>query len=247
MPSIIARIRANLSGGKPKEAPAKHIEIWGHLLATQRFYKRLAVACVVLAGVGMAGGAYGMLVAMHRPLVFHVDGAGRATAMGRIGDNLAPVEAEVIYVAKRFMKTTIAFHSDTVELDLADGFNLMTDELQSKFQRQFADYQAERGMSFAAFVKRQQIRTVLDFKSLEIDNHNDRAWSVHMRGIAKTWPLSRTGVDSGFQAREFEAQLTLVRAPRTELTPNGILVAAQSSRFYEVEDPATLQEERVVQ
>ena len=92
--NLFARLRTNTTSPKPEPAP-KHIEIWGHLLATHRFYKRLAAGSILLAFLGLAGGAYGMLVAMHRPLVFHVDSEGRATAMGRVADNLAPADVEV--------------------------------------------------------------------------------------------------------------------------------------------------------
>lgn len=227
------------------DKPTPHVEIWGHFVATHRFFKRLTVACVVWAFLALAGAAYGVLTAMHRPLVFAVDADGRASAQGRVGDNLAPLDVEVRYVAKRFLQRTMGFHSETVESDLAEGFNLMTDELRATMAAEFDAYEADANLSFVAFVKRQQIRTVLEFRSVETQNHSDTLWTVVVRGLATTWPLNRVGEDAGHRTREFEAQLTLSRAPRTELTPNGLLVSAQSTAFFEVAGEAAQQEERV--
>lgn len=228
-----------------KVAKPRHLEIWGHLLESQRFYRRLAAGSVFLAFLGLAGGAYGMFLAVHRPLVFHVDPDGKATPMGRLADRRAPHEVEVKYISKRFLRTTMGFHSDTIESDLADAWNLMTDGLRAEIQAQFASYERERDMSFVEYVKRQRIRTTLKFSSLRVQNHNNKVWSVKTRGIATTWPLNRVGEDAGVRRREFEAQLTVARTPRTELTPNGLLVSAQATKFYEIRSSATKREAQV--
>ena len=231
---------------KARRQPAhKHMELWGHLLESNRFLKRLAAGSVLLAFLGLGSGAYGMMLAVHKPLVFAVDGEGRATRLGRIRDLRGPIMAEVRYVAKRFLKSTMAFHSDTIESDMAEGFNLMTAELQDEMRAQFTAYKTERKMTFVAFVKKQRIRTVLEFQKMDAQNHNDKVWTVTVRGLAKTWPLNRVGEDAGVRKRAFEAQLTLASAPRTEQTPNGLLVAAQATRFFQVESKATLREHQV--
>jgi hypothetical protein len=227
------------------EPQARHIEIWGHFVATHRYFKRLATACVVFAFAGLAFGAYGGLVAINRPLVFAVDGDGRATPQGRRGRAHEPLDVEVRYVAKRFLRATMAFHSQTIESDLADGWNLMTASLQAQTRQEFAAYEAESGQSFADYVRKQQIRTVLDFARIDVTRHRGEVWTVRVRGVAQTWPLNRVGEDAGSRAREFEAQLSIVRVPRTEQTPNGLLVSAQASKFYDIPTTADRAEQRV--
>src|SRR5262245_49597499 len=96
-------------------ARAKHVEIWGHLLDQNRFLRRLAGATAVLALLGLAAGSYGMLVALYRPLAFHVDDEGRASSVGRLREQEGPSEAEVRYLAKEFLKRYVAFNSLTIE------------------------------------------------------------------------------------------------------------------------------------
>ena len=45
-------------------------------------------------------------------------------------------------------------------------------------------------------------------------------------------PLGRVGEEAAFTERDIEALLTLVRCPRTEKTPNGLLVAKAAARFF---------------
>src|SRR5688500_12038332 len=98
----------------PRGSPVpKHVEIWGHILAQNMFLRRLAAWAVALALLGLAAGSYGMLVALYRPIAFHVDGEGRATYVGRLREQAAPAEAEVRYVAKEFLKRYVAFNSLT--------------------------------------------------------------------------------------------------------------------------------------
>jgi hypothetical protein len=148
-------------------------------------------------------------------------------------------------MAKRFLEHTMAFHSLTIESDLAEAWNLMTDELRAQQSAELAEYERLRGHSFVAYVKQQEIRTVLDYRRLQVESHNGKTWTVRVQGTARTWPLSRVGEEAAFRAREFEAQLTLVRVPRTETTPHGLLVSHQSTRFFEPKDEAVAREETV--
>jgi hypothetical protein len=61
---------------------------------------------------------------------------------------------------------------------------------------------------------------------------------VRLVGAVRTWPLNRVAETAAFTERELEAMVTLVRCPRTEQTPNGLLVAKVSTRFYVAETPA---------
>lgn len=212
----------------------RHLEIWGQLEENNRFFRRLAAACVAWAFLALAAGAYALLVALYRPLAFHVDATGEATFVGRLREQTAPSTAEVRYLAKEFLQRYIAFNSLTVERDLADAWNLMTGELRSQQEKTLTDYEHEHHEELVSVIKKQGIQTVLDFdqKRTEVAEHNGKAWTVRLRGTARTWPLNRVGEDAAFSERQFESFVTLVRCARTEKTPNGLLVAKVSNHFY---------------
>jgi type IV secretory pathway TrbF-like protein len=232
---MLSRFRKQQNATSPEaKEPTPHVEIWDHFVKTHRFFKWIAVGALVLAGLGLAGGAYGMLTALHAPLVFAVDAEGDAHPLGRREGLFAPADAEIRYVAKRFLQKTLAFHSETIESDLADAMNLMTDELRKEMEREFQTYAEEKGQPFVPWVKAQQIRTSLDINSMTTENHGDRAWSVRIKGRVTTWPLREIVRQAQGRARDVEAQLTLVRVPRTDITPHGVLVSASATRFFKV-------------
>jgi hypothetical protein len=210
----------------------RHVEIWGHIEDNNRFFRRLAAACTAWAFVALALACYALLVALYRPLAFHVDSEGEATFVGRLSEQLAPSPAEVRYVARQFLRRYIGFNSLTIERDLADAWNLMTTELRGEQLETLKQYQKEHGEELVAVIKKQQIQTVVDPKRIEVTDHNGKAWTVRLRGSARTWPLNRVGEDAAFSEREFESYVTLVHCPRTELTPNALLVAKVSNRFF---------------
>lgn len=227
------RLRGQPDGEQPR-TQARHVEIWGHLVENNRFLRRLTGAAVAWAFVALALGAFGLLTGLYRPLAYHVDTDGKATLVGRLREQIGPAEVEVRYVAKEFLKRYIAFNSLTIESDWAEAWNLMTEELRGEQQRVLAQYEKDHGEEFVAYVKKQGIQTVLEFdaRRIEVRDHNGKTFSVKVRGSARSWPLNRVGEDAAFTEKSFESVVTLVRCPRTERTPNGLLVYKVANRFY---------------
>jgi hypothetical protein len=176
---------------------------------------------------------YGVLAGL-TPRAYHVDASGQATYVGRLREQLAPSPAEVRYVAKEFFKRAIAMNSQTVQSDLADAWNMMTEDLRTEQRRVLDNFEKTQGVEFVSYVKKQGIQTEFEFDSKRIDivDHNQKAYTVHLRGLARTWPLGRAGEDAAFTEKEFDGFVTLVRCPRTEQTPNGLLVSKITRRFY---------------
>jgi hypothetical protein len=210
------------------------VEIWSELEAQNRFLRRLAVAASIWAFIALVGAAYAVDRALFEPLAFHVDVDGRSSFIGRLRESAAPTDAEVRFVAKQFLGRHAALNSLTIESDMAEAWNLMTAELRAEHERMLADYEREHQKEFVAFVKEQAIQMVLDWKNekTRVTDHNGKAWTVRLVGTARTWPLSRIGDPAAFTERDIEALVTLVRCPRTEKTPNGLLVAKVSTRYY---------------
>jgi hypothetical protein len=219
---------------------AKHVEIWGEILSQNRFVVRLASATVALAFLGLAVGAYGILVALYRPIAFAVSPDGQAALLGRLAEADAPRASEIRHVAKEFLRRHNAWSSDTIESDLADAFNLMTDALRADEARELARYAEKNGRTFVAFLKDQGIETTLDVRDekTEVIEHGGKTFTVRLRGLHRTWPLHRPREDAATLEREFEALVTLVRCPRTEATPNGLLVDKVTFRTFVPDDAA---------
>ncbi len=175
----------------------RHVEIWGELEQQNRFLRRLAVAASAWAFLALAVAAYALNLALFHPIAFHVDADGRSTFVGRLRETAAPTDAEVRFVAKEFLNRYAALNSLTIESDLAEAWNLMTDGLRAEHERMLADYERDHQKEFV---------------------------------------VSRVGDPAAFTERDVEALVTLVRCPRTEATPNGLLVAKVSTRFFVADD-----------
>src|SRR5215470_8664680 len=212
----------------------RHVEIWGQMEENNRFLRRLTIGASVWAFLALAGTAYALELALFRPLAFHVDSDGRSSFIGRLREEGAPSEPEVRYVARQFLTHYAAMNSLTIESDLAEAWNLMTAELRAENERQLEDYRREHGKDFVAYVKEQAIQVVLDFPAdkTHVVEHGAKVWTVRLAGTARTWPLGRVGESAAFTEREVDAIVTLVRCPRTEATPNGLLVAKVATRFF---------------
>src|SRR5690606_38309235 len=103
----------------------------------------------------------------------------------------------------------------TVERDFADGFNLMTAELQSQEQGRFDEWKLSKGQPFVDYVRAAGIRTVIEFSGLQIENHGGTQFSVRALGTLKTWPLA-CGAEAEPRLKAFESHMALVAIDRTE-------------------------------
>jgi len=54
-------------------------------------------------------------------------------------------------------------------------------------------------------------------------------------GAVTTWPLNRSREDAASRPRGLESFVTLVRCPRSTVTPNGLLVAKVANHIYEAQ------------
>lgn len=236
--------RATARDRESGRADLPDIEIWGHLLRFHRYLRRLTIATLLLAYGAIASAAYVHVTALAQPLVYYVDTDGRAVFGGTLGDTAVPSEVEARYVAKRFVHLTLGLNSVTVERDFAEAFNLMTAELQEQHRRELAEYAAATKQSFLEHIKARSIRAEVLLRRMDVRAADGR-WHVRAFGRVRTWPLNAAGEEAGLEEQDFEVSLTLVAVPRTELTPNGLLVAQSAQRFFAARDEAAAAEETV--
>lgn len=215
----------------------KHVEVWGHLVAVNRSLKRLALALAAIALVSVGGMAWAMATALGKPLIYYVDSDGQASFGGRLANASQPLEVEVSYVSKEFLRRTIASNSLTVARDFAESFNLMSARLQQQQQKHFDQWERTKGQSFVDYIRAAQIRSSLDFTTLNIENRNGEQFMVHLKGTLQIWPLSEVG-EAEPRIKAFEAHLSLIAVERSEQVPNGLLVSHQTINYFEPSDAA---------
>lgn len=190
-----------------------------------------------IALVAVCSTAWAMTTALNKPLIYYVDSDGQASFGGNLAGASHPLEVEVSFVTKEFLRRTIALNSLTVERDFATSFNLMAADLQASEQKRFDEFEAQRGRSFVAYVRDAGIRTVLDFTDLQIQNHGGTQFSVRVVGTRTAWPIAGDQ-EAEPSVKAFESQITLVAVGRTEEIPNGLLVAHQSIEYFAPENSA---------
>jgi hypothetical protein len=215
--------------------PARHVEIWGHLEENNRFLRRVAGASVAWAFLALAAGVYGIGIGLYRPVAYFVDTDGHASFVGRLRQQgAAPSEPEVRYVAREFLARYIALNSLTIDSDYRQAWAMMTEALRKEHVTMLAQYEKEHGEGLVSFVHRQNIETTLDLdaKRIEIGEHNGKLFTVKVHGTARTFSLSRAERDAPTTEKEFESTLVLLRCPRTEEAPNGLLVHKIGTRFF---------------
>tara|TARA_R110002073_G_scaffold336530_1_gene534780 strand:- start:5408 stop:6040 length:633 start_codon:yes stop_codon:yes gene_type:complete len=186
--------------------------------------------------VAVCSTAWAMTTALNKPLIYYVDSNGQASFGGDRAGASHPLEVEVSFVTKEFLRRTIALNSLTVERDFATSFNLMTASLQAQHQEQFDSWETELGRPFVEYVRAAGIRSTLDFSVLEIENHGGTQFSVRAAGTLSKWPLE-SDAEAEPDTKSFESLMTLVAVPRTELIPNGLLVSHHSIQYFETENP----------
>lgn len=185
--------------------------------------------------LAVCSAAWAMTTALNKPLIYYVDSDGQASFGGKLSGASQPLEVEVAYVTKEFLRRTVALNSLTVERDFASSFNLMTGNLQAQHQEQFDSWQSEQGRSFVEYVRAAGIRTTLEFSAVEIENHGGTRFSVRAMGTMQTWPLAGDA-EAEPKTKTFESQLSLVAVSRTENIPNGLLVSHQAIKYFEPKD-----------
>lgn len=210
-----------------QESVPHGLEVWAQVEEDNAFFKRWVVMSTAWAFVALLLAAYSVHVALTKPLAFVIGDDGHALLAGHLRDQDAPSTVEVRWVAQEFLSRSIGYNSLTVERDLAAAFNLMTPAQQRKQSAIIAAYPKEHGgEDFVTTIKKQRVQVTVetDRKRLDVSSHDGRTFSVHLRGVTKSWPLDRPGENAPSLLRDFDAILTLVQVPRTDSTPNGLLV-----------------------
>ncbi len=200
-------------------------ELWGYWVShaeTLRWLVVFLIFAVVLLSIST-------LVAMRKPpVVIRVDGVGGAAIIKDLPVNNQPSDVEITAYSKDFLRAYLEVNSLTVQKDLTRALNMMTKRYQSAHLRELTKDH------FLQDIVRANIQSSVEIKSLALTTRTPSRVYVDVRGIISTSPLEDNGAPP--TKKGFISKLTLAYVPRTERTPNGILIDDYRQQVVPLED-----------
>ncbi len=207
----------------PQQPPSG--ELWGYWVAhaeTLRWILIILVMCIIFLSIVS-------LRAMRKaPIVIRVDEVGHAEIIPDLTVNNVPSDVEIMAFAKDFLRSYIELNSLTVQKDLTRALNMMTKKYQSAHLRELKD------AKFLPKIIQANIQTQMEIKDLAMTTRSPTKIYLDVRGITSTTPLEDPNAPASKHG--FIAKLTLAFVPRTERTPNGLLVDDYRQQIVPLEE-----------
>lgn len=151
------------------------------------------------------------------PLVIRVDQLGNAAAVTDYNTNNEVLDVEVGAFAKDFVKSIVEVNSYTISKDLARALNMMTRQFQSAHKKKLTDGQ------YVSKIKKAKIQRELEIERIVITGRTPEGYELDVRGILSTSPLDDTVAPKDRSG--LMGQLYIIKVPRAEFTPHGLLVS----------------------
>lgn len=200
-----------------------------------RAYANRSMVLAMIFGV-IAMGSLGFAIYIRRqpPTVIRVDKDGNATVAGAaahvppsaqftpadIASEAAPTELEGKAVVRRFLIQYLSYTPDSVDRNLAESLNLMTNNLRTYAMNKLRDDDT------VGKVKTDHI--ISDFRIRSIEQVNGTPWSYVTFGVKEVHRVRNgTEVTDRIVGRY---NMRLVQEARSELNPSGLLVAEYSEQ-----------------
>lgn len=151
------------------------------------------------------------------PLVIRVDQLGAAAAVTDYKTNNEVLDVEVGAFAKDFVKSIVDVNSYTISKDLARALNMMTRQFQAAHKKKLTDGQ------YVSKIKKAKIQRELEIERLVITGRTPEGYELDVRGILSASPLDDTVAPKDRSG--LMGQLYIIKVPRGEFTPHGLLVS----------------------
>jgi len=197
---------------RPK-APISTGDLWSYWI-THAETLRWCIVALCITNILTGAGA---LWALNRqPLVIRVDDVGNAAVIRDLKTNNMAMEVEIRAFAKDFLRSYLQISSITVKNDLARALNMMSKRMQKDHINEL------RSTKFLARLIRANISTRFDIRKMAITSDSNSRIYLDVRGISTTRPLEDSAAPAS--QKGIIANLVLIRVPRTEQSPHGLLV-----------------------
>ena len=200
-------------------------ELWAHWISHAEILRWLLFVCIIAV---LFLSITVVIVSRKPPVVVRVDEIGNARVIQDLETNNTPADVEITAYAKEFLRAYLELNSLTVQKDLTRALNMMTKKYQ---QAHLRELQAE---GFLKKIINANIQTQIEIRDISITSKMPARVYLDVRGITSTTPLEdphATATKHGFLSK-----LTLVLVPRTELTPNGLLVEDYRQEIIPLEE-----------
>lgn len=202
----------------------KYYELWGDVIAQNYTLRILIVGCLLVVVVLVSS-----LVAVSRrpPAVIRVSEVGKAEVIRDLQANNEPEEVEIRAFVREFLRSYMELDSTTVIPDMTRALNMMTREYQKVHQEEL------RKQNLIRKIQEAGIKTRLEIISIGIRQNSGTKVYVTATGISRVSAVSGEGEK---KVSGFRSHLILRKVPRTEFTPNGLLVDQYQNETVDVEE-----------
>ena len=199
------------------------------------YANRSMVLAMIFGVIALGSLGFAIYVRLQPPTVIRVDKDGNATVAGAaahltpsarftypvdVASEVAPTELEGKAVVRRFLVQYLSYTPDSVDRNLAESLNLMTNNLRTYAMNKLRDDDT------VGKVKTDHI--VSDFRIRSIEQVNGTPWSYVTFGVKEVHRVRNgTEVTDRIVGRY---NMRLVQVERSELNPSGLLVAEYSEQ-----------------
>ena len=199
------------------------------------YANRSMVLAMIFGVIALGSLGFAIYVRLQPPTVIRVDKDGNATVAGAaahltpsarftypadVASETAPTELEGKAVVRRFLVQYLSYTPDSVDRNLAESLNLMTNNLRTYAMNKLRDDDT------VGKVKTDHI--VSDFRIRSIEQVNGTPWSYVTFGVKEVHRVRNgTEVTDRIVGRY---NMRLVQVERSELNPSGLLVAEYSEQ-----------------
>ena len=198
------------------------------------YANRSMVLAMIFGVIALGSLGFAIYVRLQPPTVIRVDKDGNATVAGAaahltpsarftpadVASEAAPTELEGKAVVRRFLVQYLSYTPDSVDRNLAESLNLMTNNLRTYAMNKLRDDDT------VGKVKTDHI--VSDFRIRSIEQVNGTPWSYVTFGVKEVHRVRNgTEVTDRIVGRY---NMRLVQVERSELNPSGLLVAEYSEQ-----------------
>ena len=199
------------------------------------YANRSMVLAMIFGVIALGSLGFAIYVRLQQPTVIRVDKDGNATVAGAaahvtpsarftyptdVASETAPTELEGKAVVRRFLVQYLSYTPDSVDRNLAESLNLMTNNLRTYAMNKLRDDDT------VGKVKNDRI--ISDFRIRSIEQVNGTPWSYVTFGVKEVHRVRNgTEVTDRIVGRY---NMRLVQVERSELNPSGLLVAEYSEQ-----------------
>ena len=224
----------NRDSGQPPES-LRYTRYYEHDGMLRAYANRSMALAMIFGLIAMGSLGFAIYVRLQPPTVIRVDNEGNAALVGAgahssMGPRLllsseaateaAPTDLEGKAVVRRFLQQYLSYTPDTVDRNLADSLNAMTNNLRVYTMNKLRDDDT------VGKVKDDHI--ISDFQIRSIEHVKGTPWSYVAFGVKEVHRV-RNGTEVTDQiVGRYEVRLVEVR--RSELNPSGLLVAEYSEQ-----------------